>query len=150
VDFSKLSTGQKVGVVSGVVLVVNLFLPWYGAFGLNLNAFDAEFFAWGGSFIAIAGGVILALKAFGRADASRGTLGAEQIALLTGGLGFVLIVLRWITENDATRFGLYLGLIAAAGVTYGAYMTMQDLGIAIPDKDDLRSLAGDDDGSPDA
>jgi len=89
--------------------------------------------------------VILALKAFGRADASRGDLSAEQVALLVGALGLVLIVLRWVTQNDFTRFGIYLGILAAAGVTAGAFMTMREQGIAMPDLDDIRSITEGDD-----
>lgn len=141
-DLSKLSNGQKIAGVAGVVLVINLFLPWYGAFGFTINAWDAEFLAWGGSLIAIAGAVILLLKAFGTADASRGAMAAEQMAALVAAIGTVLIVLRWITENDITKFGLYLGILASAAVTFGAYMTMKEKGLAMPDMDDLKSMGG--------
>ncbi|MDH3731838.1 MAG: hypothetical protein OES13_12080 [Acidimicrobiia bacterium] len=146
-EFNNLSTGQKVGLVSGVVLLFNLFLPWYGNSAVSRNAFEdpAGFLAFGGSFLAIAGAVILFLKASGRADASRGTMAAEQMAALVAAIGTILILLQWLRENDFTKFGLYLGLIAAFGVTYGAYLVMKDKGMSMPDIDDLKSLGSDDD-----
>ncbi len=150
-EFNNLSTGQKVGLASGVVLLINLFLPWYGTSRISRNAFEdpAGFLAFGGSFLAIAGAVILFLKASGRADASRGTLAAEQMAALVAAIGTVLILLQWLTENDFTKFGLYLGILGAAGVTYGAYMVMKDKGLSMPDMDDLKSM-GSDDGDDDS
>ena len=152
-DFSKLSNGQKIASGAGLVLIINLFLPWYGVGPFSANAFEdpAGFLAFGGSFLAIAGAVILLLKAMGTADASRGALAAEQVALLVGAFGFVLIVLQWVTENDFTKFGLFLGMIGAAVVTYGAFMTMKEKGIEMPDLEDIKSVTErDEPPSPDA
>ncbi|MDP2624104.1 MAG: hypothetical protein Q8Q29_09925, partial [Actinomycetota bacterium] len=49
-----------------------------------------------------------------------------------GGIGLILIVLRWLTESDFVGFGLYLGIVAAALVTYGSFMAMKDAGLAMP------------------
>ena len=110
-DFSKLSTGAKLALIGGAVLVVNLFLPWYsvsaGPFSVSLNAFDAEFLAWGGSFVAIAGAVVLLLKAFGTRETNAGQFKTEQLALILGGIGFGLIVLRFLTQAKAARFGVF-------------------------------------------
>jgi hypothetical protein len=135
-DFSKLSTGAKLALIGGAVLVVNLFLPWYsfdfGIVSASANAFDAEFWAWGGSLIAIAGAVVLLLKAMGTKDVNAGQFKTEQLALLLGGVGFVLIVLRFITETSGVSFGLFLGIAASAVVTYGAYMAMKAAGLSMP------------------
>jgi len=135
-DFSKLSTGAKVALIGGAVLIINLFLPWYsvsaGPFSVSLNAFDAEFLAWGGSFIGIAGAVVLLLKAFGTKEMSAGQFKTEQLALILGGIGFVLIVLRFLTETTAVSFGLFLGIAASAAVAYGAFMAMKDAGLNMP------------------
>jgi hypothetical protein len=135
-DFSKLSNGAKLALIGGAVLIVNLFLPWYsvsaGPFSVSLNAFDAEFLAWGGSFVAIAGAVVLLLKAFGTKEMSAGQFKTEQLALILGGIGFVLIVLRFLTETSAVSFGLFLGIAASAVVAYGAFMAMKDAGLGMP------------------
>lgn len=134
-DFSKLSNGAKLALVGGAVLVVNLFLPWYGVFGISLNAFDAEFLAWGGSLLAIAGAAVLLLKAMGKRDVEAGQFKPEQLAVLLGAAGFVLIVLRWLTENNFVKYGLYLGILASAVVTYGAFTEMKSKGMKMPGMD---------------
>ena len=131
-DFSKLSNGAKIALGGGVVLIVNLFLPWYGVFGINLNAFDADFLAWGGSLVAIAGAVVLLLKAFGTKELNAGAVQTEQLALILGAVGTVLILLRWITETNFVKFGLFLGIIAAAVVTFGAFTSMRGAGLSLP------------------
>ena len=136
-DFSKLSNGAKMAVVGGALLVINLFLPWYGTLGFNLNAFDAEFFAWGGSLLAIAGAVILLLKAMGTRDVEAGKFKPEQLATILAGAGTVLIALRWLTETNFVKYGLFVGLAAAAVVTYGAFASMKDAGLDLPGMSDF-------------
>lgn len=131
-DFSKLSNGAKMALIGGAVLIINLFLPWYGTLGFNLNAFDAEFLAWGGSLIAIAGAVVLLLKAMGTRDVEAGQFKPEQLAVLLGAAGTVLIVLRWITETNFVKYGVFVGIIAAAVVTFGAFTSMKDAGLDLP------------------
>jgi hypothetical protein len=136
-DFSKLSQGAKLALIGGAVLVIDLFLPWYGTFGFNLNAFDAEFLAWGGALLAIAGAAVLLLKAFGTKDVEAGQFKPEQLATILAAAGTVLIVLRWLTETSFVKFGLFLGLAAAAVVTFGAFTSMKDAGLDLPGMDKL-------------
>ena len=146
-DFSKLSQNQKIALGGGVLAVISLFLPWYGFsfgnVGANLNAFDARFLAWGGLFLAIAGATVLTLKALERSDVKMGNLAAEQLALILGGLGFVFIVLRWLTENDLVRYGLFAGLLSAGLVAYGAFGAMKDAGLEMPTAEDFKSGGND-------
>ena len=138
-DFSKLSTGAKLALVGGVVLVVNLFLPWYsidfGIGSVSANAFDAGFLAWGGSVLAVAGAAVLLLKAMGTRDVEAGQFKPEQLAVILGAAGFVLILLRWLTETNFVSFGLFLGIAAAAVVTYGAFTEMKSKGMNMPGMD---------------
>jgi len=136
-DFSKLSNGAKMAVVGGALLVINLFLPWYGTLGFSINAFDAEFFAWGGSLLAIAGAVVILLKAMGTRDVAAGQFKPEQLATILAGAGTVLIALRWLTETEFVKYGLFLGLAAAAVVTFGAFTSMKDAGLDLPGMSDF-------------
>ena len=142
-DFGKLSTGMKVALIAGVVLIVNLFLPWYrfdfGIGSVSANAWDADFLAWGGSLIALAGAVLLLLKALGTTEVNAGPLKTEQLAFLLGALGLLLILLRFLTETSNVFIGLFLGIAAAAAVTYGAFAEMKAKGM---DLDDFKSLGG--------
>lgn len=142
-DFSKLSNGAKLALVGGAALVVNLFLPWYGITGfVNINAFDAGFLAWGGSVIAIAGAVVLLLKAMGTRDVKAGQFQPEQLAVVLAAVGFVLILLRWITESNFVKFGVFLGIAASAVVAVGSYMAMKDAGLDVPGRSTGGGAAG--------
>ncbi len=134
-DFSKLSNGAKMALIGGVVLVINLFLPWYGTLGFNLNAFDAEFLAWGGSLVAIAGAAVLLLKAMGTREVEAGQFKPEQLATILAGAGTVLILLRWLTETNFVKYGVFVGVAAAAVVTFGAFTEMKDAGLDLPGMD---------------
>lgn len=142
-DLSKLSQNQKIALGGGVLAIISLFLPWYGfsfaGIGSNIGAFDSGLFAWGGLILAIAGSAIVVLKAMEVTDAKIANLAAEQLALLLSGLGVIFIILRWLTENDFVKFGLFIGLVSAAAVAYGAFGAMKDEGLELPTADDFKS-----------
>jgi drug/metabolite transporter (DMT)-like permease len=153
-DFSKLSMGAKLALVGGAILVINLFLPWYKidfiVGSVSVNAFD-EFLAWLGSFLAIAGAVILVLKAMGQSSVNAGQFKTEQLALLLGAAGFVLIVLQYLTESDGREFasiGMWLGILASALVTYGAFRALKDAGLDVPGMGGRGSGGGGGSGDP--
>jgi hypothetical protein len=131
-DFSKLSSGAKLALVGGAVLVVATFLPWYGTEIFSINAWDSEFWAIFGCILGIAGAIVLLLPAFGQKGVTAGSFKTEQLAFLLGAAGFVFIAIRWLTENNFVKYGLYLGLIAAGVVAYGAFMEMKSKGQNIP------------------
>lgn len=131
-DFSKLSMGAKLALVGGVVLLVASFLPWYGVFGISINGWDSEFWAILGIILGIAGAVVLLLPAFGKKAVTAGSFKTEQLAFLLGAASFVFIVIRWLTENEFVKYGLYLAIIAAAVVAYGAFTEMKAKGQNIP------------------
>ena len=131
-DFNKLSMGAKLALIGGAVLIVDLFLPWYGVFGISINAFDAGLLAWAGCVVAIAGAVVLLLKAMGKKEMSAGQFKPEQFAFILGAVGFVMIVLRWLTENTFVKYGLFVGIVASAVVAYGAFTEMKSQGLKVP------------------
>lgn len=152
-DLSKLTNGQKIALASGLVLIINLFLPWYrfdfGIGSVSANAFDAGFAAWFGSLLAIGGAVILAIEVFSGNSIDLGNLKGAQLALLLGAVGFILVLLRLLTETSNVFIGVFLGILATAGVTYGAFMVMKESGIAMPTADDFKSIAGGDEAKSD-
>jgi hypothetical protein len=141
-DLSKLKNGQKIILAAGIVLIINLFLPWYRfdffVGKVNINAFDT-FLAWFGSFLAIGAAVIIALKVFANMKINAGPLKAEHLALILGALGFLFILIRLITETNGMFIGLWLGLIVSAILAYGAFMAMKEEGLSIQD---FKSLGG--------
>lgn len=134
----RMTTAQKIGVGGGVLLLVASFLPWYsvslGGFGsFSVKGWDAGFLAWGGVVLGIAGAIVLALKAMGTSDVRAGGFASEQIAVILGAASFVLILLRLLTETTAVSFGLFLGLVGAALVAYGAFTQMKAAGMSVND-----------------
>jgi hypothetical protein len=116
-----------------------MFLPWYGLGPFSINAWDSQFWAWGGSLLVIAGAVVVTLKALEIQDLKVGNLAAEQLGLVLAGAGFVFVVLRLITESSATKYGLFLAIIAGGAVTFGAFGAMKDAGLELPTSDSFKS-----------
>jgi hypothetical protein len=136
-DLSKLSQNQKIALGGGVLAILALFMPWYGVGPFTANAFSF-FFAWVGLILAIAGAAILVLKAMEMSDVKLGSLAAEQLALVLAAVGVVLIVLKLLTDTDFLKYGLFIGLISAGAVAYGAFGSMKDAGLELPSADDFR------------
>jgi hypothetical protein len=146
-DASRISFGEKVAGVSAVVLLVSLWLPWYGVsltagrtfgvpFGGNVNAWDA----FGGRDI-----YLLLLSIFVIAWVGARALGLLStdlgfdpalVALVAGAIGvlFVLIGILHIPNHGingtaariagldfSRKYGLFIGFLATCGVTFGAW-----------------------------
>jgi len=136
-DTSRLTPGDISAGVGGLVLLISLWLPWYGV-SVNVAGFSASENASGWEvfstidiilfLVAIAAIVLVALKAAGQLPAD---VPVALVLLALGGLAVLLILFRLIDtpapgdlpdEIDVSRkLGLFLGLIAAAGVVYGGW-----------------------------
>jgi hypothetical protein len=144
-DTSRLSQGELIAGVSGLALLVVMFLPWYGVdfnFGgvsdsETVNAW--EVFSWIDILLFLA-----ALAAVGSAVVKLADVDLPDVpvAAIVAGLGAVAVLLvvyrvidtpgpdiPQIIENNidfGRKFGLFLGLIAAGGVAYGGYRQMSE------------------------
>lgn len=152
-DVARLGRGELIAAVSGLALFILLFLPWFGVGGDVGEAFeqsrefaeglgfatpdaDANFNAWE-SFDLI--DLVLAVTAIVAVGAGVAGAAARAVALpvaasaITAGLGILstLLVLYRVLDpaDDASRkFGLFLGLVAAAGIAVGGWLAMQEEG----------------------
>ena len=135
-DTSKLSLGDQIAAASGIALIVVMFLPWYGV-DVNVGAFSASESAnaWEAlSFIDIllflvglvAIGVPVAKATGSLPDDVPGPL----LVLAVGGLGVLLVLFRLLDlptpdggggVDFGRKIGIFLGLIATAGVAYGGW-----------------------------
>ena len=125
---STLAPGELVAAVSGLGLLVVSFLPWYSAGGQDATAWQA--FSVVDLFIAAAAaaGLSVGLVVLFRLSVSYPMAGAS-VAALFGAIAVVLIVWRLIdppADGLDVEVGAWLGLIAAAGVTLGGYLGMQE------------------------
>ena len=145
-DLSKLSLWQKIILGAGILIFINIFLPWYRislyGYSANANAFDAGFLAWFGSFCAFAAAVLIAIKVFTKTKIEAGPLKAEHLALLLSALGTFFILLRLVTETNFLFIGVFIGLVAAAGMTYASFMAMKEEGMGLSDFKDLSGGPG--------
>lgn len=142
-DTSTLSTGEKIAGAAGAILLVFMFvLDWFsvedtGDFG-GLNAWQSFGLIDLVLLLAAVAGIALAVIA---ATQTRVDL-PIALSAITAGLGLLsvaLIIFRIILtpEFDGGGFGdietdrgigVFLGLLAAAGVAYGGWTAMQEEG----------------------
>jgi hypothetical protein len=152
-DRNRLSQGELIAGIAGIVLLIDLWFKWYGVtvsapggalrgFNFGVSADAWQVFSWIDillfliSLIAIG---VAALRGLGRMPDmpySPATLVAGA-----GGLAVLLILFRIIDSPVDThgvsgidvsrKFGIWLGLLAAAAITYGGWRAMQESGASI-------------------
>ena len=141
-----LSTGEKIAGVSGVLLILIMFIfSWFsldaGPLGgdVGFNAFES--FGVIDIVLLLAGiaGIGLAVAAATQSAVNL-PVAASAITAGLGILGVILVVIRIISppdfglgdlgvDVDADRsIGVFLGLIATAGVAFGGWTAMQEEG----------------------
>ena len=152
-DVNRLSRGEQIAGVAAVLLLIDMFLNWYGA---NLNGaqsaladrvgIDTNVNAWQAFsttdiliFITcVAALTMVGLTAMGRTTGMPMSL--PMVVAVLGGLTTLVILYRIVNQpgpNDAINvdFGAYLGLVLAAALTYGAIQAGEGL-------DAMRTEAG--------
>jgi hypothetical protein len=126
---TRIRLGELVGALSGLGLLVVSFLPWYSAGGQDATAWQAFSVVDLVMAAAAIAGLSVGIVAFGRISVSYPVAGST-IAAGFGALVLVLIAYRLVNppgSGDVDReVGAWLGLIAAAGVTLGGYLGMQE------------------------
>jgi hypothetical protein len=126
---STLASGELVGAISGLGLLVASFLPWYSAGGEDVSAWQAfsvvDLLMAAASIAALG----LAVVAIARLSVSYPAAGSA-ISTGFGALALILIAYRLINppgSGDTEReIGAWLGLLAAGGITLGGYLGMQE------------------------
>jgi hypothetical protein len=137
-DANRLSQGQLVAAVSAIALFIISFLPWFGISGgvvvqgVGAVGGSENFSLWQAEnpldiylLIVILVALVPAVLALG--GGGEAPLAPFATALL-GGVGTLLILYQvFDTPGDADRkVGLFLGLIACAGIAVGGYLSMQE------------------------
>jgi hypothetical protein len=127
--WSTLASGELVGAISGLGLLLTSFLPWYSAGGEEVTAWQAFSVV----DLAMAAAAVAALSVgtvvLARLSVSYPIAGSAATAGF-GGLALVLIAYRLINPPGSgevdREIGAWLGLIAAAGITLGGYLGLQE------------------------
>ncbi|MDP9465299.1 MAG: hypothetical protein M3P52_11795 [Actinomycetota bacterium] len=149
-DLGKLSTGQKIFAVAGLVYFIASFLSWYSldtelegfGFDFSANAWDLGFL-WGTlwALLFLAGAVLIVLPAFG---VSAPKLPAIAF-LAVGALATLFTLLKLLIGEDdpiSASFGIYLAVIAAIAAAYGGFMMFTESGGNINDLKDMNKIKG--------
>jgi hypothetical protein len=140
VDTSRVGAGEAIAGASGVVLLISLFLPWYGvdlevagaSIGGDVNAWEAMGFI--DILLLLVAVVAIAVPLARVAGALPEDIPAGLAVLVTGGFGLLLVVFRLIdvpgpdvraiagdTIDVGRKAGVLVALVATAGMTYGGW-----------------------------
>jgi uncharacterized membrane protein YhaH (DUF805 family) len=149
-EVDKLSTGEKIAGVSGVLLFIFMFFDWFsvsisgGLFSASSgNAWDWLDLIPIILLIAIVAAVGVAVVRLTDA-VFEPAISMNAVVAVLGAISFLLILYRIISPPDSgfsevdvsPAFGIFLGLIAAAGIAYGGYRAMQEEGVTFGDVGD--------------
>jgi hypothetical protein len=157
-EADKLSTGEKIAAVSAILLFVFMFFDWFGVEISGVPGFSGDVSGSGGSawdaldvipiflMLAIVAAIGVAVIRLTDADVEL-PVSLNSIVAALGGFAVLLILFRIIfppdfgsfggVEVDATlKLGIFLGLLASAGIAYGGYSAMREEGMTFGDTAD--------------
>jgi hypothetical protein len=166
VDFDRrrLSEGELIAGIAGLVLLIDLWLDWYGvkvtagggllkgfSIGASANAWESfgliDIILFLVALIAIGVALLRALDRLPDMPWPPAT-----IVTIAGGIAVLLILFRIIDTPVDThgvngidvsrKIGIWLGLLAAAAITYGGWRAMQEAGASFGDFSGPRRGAG--------
>lgn len=164
----KLRTGEKIAGASGVALLLIMFIfDWFsfgdGAVSEGGNAWQVFGFIDIVLFVAALAAIALVVVSLTESRVDM----PVALSAITAGLGVLavlLILFRIISPPDfglgdiadafgqdfdvGRSIGVFLGLIAAAGVAYGGWQAMQDEGTSFSDQADRVQRQRDGDDAP--
>jgi hypothetical protein len=133
-DLRRLRAGEWIAAISGAVLLVSLFLPWYGAGAEDASGWEALAAVDVALGLVAAFGVsLLVITASQRVPAVPIALSA--IVTLVGLIGLVLVLIRLgnLPDGfDGRELGVWLGLLATIGIVAGGALSMRDERLSPP------------------
>jgi hypothetical protein len=160
-DFGRLRRGERIAAIGGVLLFILLFFDWYdvsistgiagiGSIGGGISAWDAfdviDIYLLITALVAVGLAVLTATQ---RTPALPVT--ASVVTAAVGAIATLLILYRIIATpggdlpssvDVSPTFWAFAGLVAAAGVTYGGYLSMREEGTTLGDVRAQASAAG--------
>jgi hypothetical protein len=157
-DLNRLTTGDRVIGISGILLFIFSFFPWLG---FSYASFSASKSAWGFTlcWLAVILGILcvayVVLKALGTDLPELGGVTWSQIVLVIAAVAFIFILIKIIAGpgtggvslsgtgvSKSRKVGIFLGLLASIGLVVGAYLNVQAAG-ELPGKLGRKTGGGD-------
>ena len=159
-DVDRLSTGEKIAGIGGVLLFIFMFFDWYSVDVSNglLSASATGGNAWDWldvipiilmlAVIAAVGVAVIRLT-----DAVfEPAVSVNAVVAVLGGISVLLILFRIIdtpgedfpggTVDVNPALGIFLALVAAIAIAYGGYRAMQEEGVTFSDVGDRLGSGG--------
>jgi hypothetical protein len=148
-DLSKLSRGDQIIGVSGIALFIFSLFKWLGYSykgsavpgglgGVSQSAWSFTLL-WIAVVIGIALAVYVVLKAVGTKLPDLGSVTWAQVVLGLAALAFVFVLIKLVAGpsshgvdlgaagiGKSRKIGIFLGLIASAGLVAGAFLNFQE------------------------
>jgi uncharacterized membrane protein YhaH (DUF805 family) len=163
-DLDRLSTGEKIAGASGVLLFIFMFFDWFtvdvsGGNGVITVGASAGGNAWDALelipiFLLITIVVAVGVAVIRLSDAVfEPAISVNAVVAIVGGVSALLILYRIIDPPGAgsvpglsvdvsPAFGIFISLLAAAGIAYGGYRAMQEEGASFSEIGDRLSGGG--------
>lgn len=159
-EANRLSRGEKISAVSAILLFVCMFFDWFGAKVSGVSGFSGSIEGGGGSawdtldvipiFLMLAIVLAVGVAVVRLTDADLELSISLNAIVAAGGVLAVLLILYRIIDppgfgvpgvaaDTTLKLGVFLGLIAAAGIAYGGYSAMREEGLTFADAADRLS-----------
>jgi hypothetical protein len=133
-DLTRVKQGERIAGIAAILFIIDMWLKWWT--GGSILGVSIDFNAWELSdfldilwFISALSGVALFLMAANNVALNL-PVAMSAIATGLGGISTLFILYRIIDPpySAGRGYGVFLGLILMAAMTYGAYTTMQEEG----------------------
>jgi hypothetical protein len=136
-NVDRLSTGEKIAGVSAIVLFISMWFAWFGfdnpgeALGIGgsitFNAWESFDFIDLILFVTV---VVTVGSVVAKASDALIDFPFNPVVTVLGGLCLLLVLYRIIDPPGGSdrEWGVFLGLILSALVTYGGYRAMEEEG----------------------
>lgn len=160
-ELDRLNMGEKIAAVSGILLFVFMFFDWYGVEVSGVGGFTGTISGAGGNawdtldvipiFLMLAIVVAIGVAIVRLTDADlEPPVSMNAIVAALGGLAVLMIGYRIVDKPGGGDFGgvavdltlklgIFLALIAAAGIAYGGWSAMREEGLTFDDQADRLS-----------
>jgi hypothetical protein len=138
VDLNRLTLGGRIIALSGLLLFIDSFLPWFRRCAdfssLGGGKICASHNGWNnalsllGVLIALALVVLVVLEAAGNALPAVGTVTWGQITMGAAAVAAFFVILQVIIGDSGVSrsVGAYLGVVFALALAYGGFLRMRD------------------------
>jgi hypothetical protein len=122
-DPASVPTSRWLQAGGALILLVSLFLDWFGSAGYSQSGWDALDGDKLVGLFALVALILVGLELFGATVSL--PVEPSLVMLGCGGLSLMIIVLRFI-DLSGFEYGIYVAFLAALALTVGGWLEQQD------------------------